>query len=725
MIYPFACPLLIAIALLIAAGNSSCLAQSTTLTEVAPSNAPETVSPHAVVPETVAPETIGHDRRHQLKADVEFLASDALQGRSAADQSIELAAQYVAGRFEEIGLNTELFEGSPMQPLQIPLEAQAGQKENNRVEFVVGEVPGRLVATLDEGMNPLTLGHPDAKIEGPVVFAGYGITAPELNYDDYAEIDASGATVIVLRKEPGMNDPRSRFSGTQNTPHAYFATKLENAIKHGAAAMIIVNDPTSVLADVQNQRSKISQEQQRKKSIQERIEALPPEAIQTRKTLEQTLANIDNMSESLEEDVRRAGRGVLGIGEAGGPPRNPGSRPNPITGKTGDGASPDEAPFAENSIPVASVARDIIDELLQKSVGQSLESLEAKIDAAMAPQSAVLANASVSLEVQLKPSAGTTFNVAATLEGRGDLAGETIVVGAHYDHVGMGGFGSLAPGTIAVHNGADDNASGTAAMLAVAQCMVQRLSGTESHRRLLFIAFTAEERGLLGSKHYVRNPRFPIESTTAMVNMDMVGRLRDNELTVYGVGSAESFDSLLDQANERHQFNLFKVSSGYGPSDHHSFYVAGVPVLFFFTGLHNDYHRPTDDSDKIDFGGMVRITDTVCDVTYQLAVREERPKYAETDKNAKIRRQMTAFLGVNLAERNGGVELSGLNANGPAQRGGLRVGDRLEKLGKRQVRTAAEVLEVLRSRSPGDQLKVEVFRGGKPLAIDVRLDARP
>ncbi len=166
------------------------------------------------------------------------------------------------------------------------------------------------------------------------------------------------------------------------------------------------------------------------------------------------------------------------------------------------------------------------------------------------------------------------------------------------------------------------------------------------HRRIIFIAFTGEERGLVGSKHYVRSPGFRSESTVAMVNMDMVGRLRDNELTVYGTGSAPMMNEILDQANERQQFNLFQVATGYGPSDHQSFYEAGIPVMFFFTGLHNDYHRPTDDFDKINFGGLTRITDTVSEVTFQLATRENRPQYAKTEGLAKIRRQMTAYLGV-------------------------------------------------------------------------------
>ncbi len=210
-----------------------------------------------------------------------------------------------------------------------------------------------------------------------------------------------------------------------------------------------------------------------------------------------------------------------------------------------------------------------------------------------------------------------------------------------------------------------------------------------------------------------------------MVNLDMVGRLRDNELTVYGTGSGDLMDELVEQANRRPQFNLFKVQTGYGPSDHQSFYEAGVPVLFFFTGLHNDYHRPTDDFDKIEFGGMSRITDIVSEVTLELAVREERPRYAETENRVQIRRQMTAFLGVTLADRSDHVAISGLTAGGPAQLGGLQIGDRLEKLGNRPVKTSSDVLGVMRSRSPGDDLTVRLTRAAKTIDVTIRLAARP
>ncbi len=638
----------------------------------------------------------------KLRADLEYLSSEELRGRSVTDETIRVAAEYIGQRMAEIGLKTDLVEGTPIQPVNVVLEAQVGSDENNQIVFTPNDPGGEsLRAGLNDGMSPMAIGSDAGQIQGKLVFVGYGITAPQLNFDDYAAVDVQGATVIVIRKEPQANDPNSRFDGTRNTNHAYFTTKISNAMKHGAAAVILVNDPASVLQDVMNVRSQINRERERREATQQQAAELPEDASNSRDALNKRLELIDQSIDGLQKELLAAERGVMGLAVAGQRPPN------------------------QKSLPVVSVARDVIDQLLRAETGESLEQLEAKIDETGAPASFELQQHTVQLQVELKPTVADTGNVVGILPGRGDLADQTIVVGAHYDHVGMGGYGSLAPGTIAIHNGADDNASGTVTMLAVASQMVESLKDQSSHRQVLFIAFTGEERGLIGSKHYVDNPLIPLANTAAMVNLDMVGRLRDNELTVYGTGSAKGFEALVDSANERGKFNLVKVASGYGPSDHQSFYQAGVPVLFFFTGLHNDYHRPSDDFDKINFGGLARITDIVCEVTLALATDPQRPEYAETEKSVRIRRQMTAFLGVSLQQQGDHVILSGLQAGGAAEQAGLRVGDRLEKLGNRDIATTEDVLEFMRSQSPGQQVKVRVLRDGETIESTVRLEPRP
>lgn len=638
----------------------------------------------------------------QLREDIEFLASEELRGRSVTDETIDVAANHIARRMEEIGLDVSTVDGEPYQELKIAVGARPGASENNRVaiEHTAGAFEP-LTASLAEGMNPLAIGSRTGEATGPLVFVGYGITADKLNYDDYDGIDVAGATVIVLRKEPGVSDPNSPFAGTRNTRHAFFTTKIENAIKHGAQAVILVNDSASIRRTVQDQRNKIQRELDRKAKMETQIAKLPEQAVNSRKALRDRMASIDTMVESMEKELKQAQRGLLGVSEAG------------------------ERTAEKDSIPVVCLARDLADQLIQQSGRQSLAEIEKGIAENYSPHSFVLENVSSTVSVELTLAMAESSNVIGVLPGRGSLADETVVIGAHYDHVGMGGYGSLAPGTIAVHNGADDNASGTATLLAAAAELRDRLSDSNSHRRIVLIAFTGEERGLLGSKHYVRNPRFPLESTVAMVNMDMVGRLRDNELTVYGTGSGAEFDELLEQANRRQKFNLFKVPTGYGPSDHQSFYEAGIPVLFFFTGLHNDYHRPSDDFDKIDFGGMTRITDIVSEVTFALATAGERPTYVETENRVQIRRQLTAFMGVTLSNRDDHVVLSGLSPGGPAERGGLRIGDRLEQLAQQRVGSASDVLEFMRKRSPGEQIRVQVRRGDRQIDVTIRLQSRP
>jgi hypothetical protein len=247
----------------------------------------------------------------------------------------------------------------------------------------------------------------------------------------------------------------------------------------------------------------------------------------------------------------------------------------------------------------------------------------------------------------------------------------------------------------------------------------------ESHRTVLMIAFTGEERGLVGSRCYVDQPVFPIERTAAMINLDMVGRLSDNELTVYGTGSGLEFGSLVRAANTEFAFDLFPIASGYGPSDHQSFYRAGVPVLFFFTGLHDDYHRPSDDFDKIDFGNLTRVTDMVSEVAFRLAVMPERPTYAETETRVQIRRQMTAHLGIRISQRNGGVTVTEVTVGGPASQAGLRPGDRIRRVGGQRVRRNGDLLSWLRARSAGDEFELRVVREHRLMTLRGKLGKRP
>ncbi len=247
-------------------------------------------------------------------------------------------------------------------------------------------------------------------------------------------------------------------------------------------------------------------------------------------------------------------------------------------------------------------------------------------------------------------------------------------------------------------------------------------SNDAPRRTVVFIAFTAEELGLLGSAHYVRSPRFPLDQTVAMVNMDMVGRLANNILTVYGTGTAKEFDGMIERLNERYQFDLDKSPEGYGPSDHQSFYEKKIPVFHFFTGLHGDYHRPSDDFDKINVTGMVRITDMVNDVVVQLATQKVRPEYVAIRGNANPRQQAVrrGRLQISLVA---GTEpiVESVEQDGVAQKAGIESGDRIVRLGDKPIDSLERLREFMEQTSPGQTISVEVVRNGEKKKFEVRL----
>jgi hypothetical protein len=643
----------------------------------------------------------GQEPSSQIKAlrqDIQFLASEDLRGRSVTDDTINVARDYVRDRMQSIGLEIDTVGTQPFQTVEIPVGSAVRTDEDNFCRIEDGKKT--LLATLEDGFGPLAIGRDRSSATGRLVFAGYGITSKEHSYDDYLNIDARGAVVILLRKEPGASDPDSPFDGVKNTRHAWFATKVVNAIEHGAVAVLIVNDPASTREAAQEEQNRIDQERSRKESLEKLLNDLPKEATKNRAAAAEKITGTVRLIQAMQADRSLAERGVLGVSDAGTKSRR------------------------SDKLPVASIARDLADELLRSSGGTSLEEVEKQIDQTFRPASRSLGLATATVSVDLKPAVAISDNVIGRLPGKGLLANQTIVLGAHYDHVGMGGFASLAPGTIAVHNGADDNASGTAAMLACGAELKRRLTVVESHRTILFIGFTGEERGLVGSQHYVQNPLLPIVNTAAMINLDMVGRLRDNELTVYGTGSASGLEQVVDSANQRFAFDLFKVASGYGPSDHQSFYRVGVPVLFFFTGLHNDYHRPSDDFDKIDFGNLTRVTDMVSEVAYRLAVLAQRPVYAATDPKVKIRHQMTAFLGIRVSKRQGSVIITDVTAGGPASKAGLQIDDQIQRLGRKAIRSTDDVLSWVREHQPGDEFEFTVRRSANLVTLRGKLEKR-
>lgn len=658
----------------------------------------------------------------QMAEDLRFLTSDELEGRSSVEPIIKEAASYLADRFQSIGLKTDLFDGSAFQMVDISVGPKPSSREANQVTIETSiETSKPINLVLGESFNPLAIGSMKGEIKAPLVWGGYGINSDKHQYNDYADIDVQGKVVMMMRKEPGAADPDSPFNGVKNTRHAFFETKVSTAIDAGAAAIIIVNDTASIERKLTEIKNRQETELDRIVQIRRRLDSLPSEAVNIRKKLASQITRAEAMVAGISEELLDARQGVLEINEAGTNPR--GGNDEIIDSETGTKSK-------RLPVPVVSISREVADQLIRSSSqpflneGEGLDRVIERIDDDFKPRSFQIQDAVIDIKVELTPSIFKSPNVVATLPGEGDLAEQTIVIGAHYDHVGMGGYGSLAPGTVAVHNGADDNASGTAVLLQVAENLVGELTGQENRRRIVFVAFTGEERGLLGSKHYVQQPRFPISNTVAMVNMDMVGRLNDNELTVYGTESSDVMDGLLDSANERFRFKLDRIGSGYGPSDHASFYAAQVPVLFFFTGLHPDYHRPSDDFEKLNLDGMGRITDMITQVSERLATMPERPEYKQTEANVQIRRQLTVFMGVKLSQQPGEVVFSSILASGPAEASGLIIGDTLLSMAGKPIKQIDEVFQRLRRYSPGDLISLVVRRDGQSKKMEVKLRAR-
>jgi hypothetical protein len=323
-------------------------------------------------------------------------------------------------------------------------------------------------------------------------------------------------------------------------------------------------------------------------------------------------------------------------------------------------------------------------------------------------------------------------NVIGILPGRDRvLRNQTVVLGAHYDHLGLGGFGSLDPDSNGrVHNGADDNASGIAALIQVAA----RLAASPPARTVVFIAFGGEELGLLGSAHYVKTPIYPLTETLAMVNLDMVGRLRNGRLIVYGARSAREFPALLDSLNWYAGFDLKAQGDGYGPSDQSSFYAAKRPVLHLFTDLHEDYHRTTDDWQKVNLDGLKRVSDFTLGLVTALANRPKPLSFVElpaqvpphTSDQLVATPGYGAYLGTvpDMTGSPGGVRLVGVRAGSPAEQAGLRGDDIITRIGTRDTPDLQAMTDALRSHRPGDTVEIVVRRGTTLTTLRARLGAR-
>ncbi|MBI1246460.1 M28 family peptidase [bacterium] len=387
----------------------------------------------------------------------------------------------------------------------------------------------------------------------------------------------------------------------------------------------------------------------------------------------------------------------------------------------------------EPKIPVLHLKRAVVDDLLSQADKPSLSEWEKEVDETLKPNSFDLPGVIAKGEVEIEKSVRTQQNVLGVLPGRGELASEVIVVGAHYDHLGYGGSGSLAPWTREIHNGADDNASGTVAMLETVRECVGWNDG--DRRTILFMAFAAEEQGLIGSEFYVRHPLFANENTAAMLNYDMVGRLRKDQLTLYGFNTAEQFEAWVDEAAQKHGLTIKKIPGGYGPSDHASFYGRGIPVMHNFTGFHAQYHRPSDDIERINVPGIRQIVAMNVDILKQLATQKITPvKNAEgslldlylgglsqgNDSDEDEAEQDKRALGVQVDDPTpDGIPIKKVTPGSAAEKAGIRDGDILVEWGDQKLESVGQLRKVVLGTELGKKVPVRIMRGMLLLEVEV------
>ncbi len=391
-----------------------------------------------------------------------------------------------------------------------------------------------------------------------------------------------------------------------------------------------------------------------------------------------------------------------------------------------------------SAIPVLQISRRMANVILSIGGVANLNTLQDQIDASFKPRSANLRDLEIAGSVVIQHTKIPVRNVIAYLPGTGPHANEWVVVGAHYDHLGLGQLGHMAGGRDgSIWHGADDNASGTSAVLELAG---QLKKAGPLPRSVLFIFFTAEEEGLIGSDYFVKNPLIPLDNVVGMLNLDMVGRLRGNSLQIGGSGTAPVWDSIVQSAIRGTGLTTTVAlpddggRGGLGPSDHMSFAEHHIPVLFLFTGMHADYHRPTDTADKINYDGIDELVGVSHRIVDQMATMPKQQYDASNDNNSMTRMIAgnaghRAVLGVvpdeTAMDVTNGVPISGVAAGGPADKAGFKAGDRLIAFNGKPVKTLGDLSEALDEAHGGDKVVVKVFRDTRPIELNAVLEERP
>jgi aminopeptidase YwaD len=602
----------------------------------------------------------------RLRAHVTFLASDKLEGRRTGTKGANEAADYIATQFVRIGLIpfTRTQPKYSLRDYQQTFPYVAGLALGKN-NVLTSATYDSASAKLGEEWTPLGMST-SGRVSAPAVFAGYGLNVSELNHNDYAGIDATGKIVVVVAGTPDGDNPHGQFARYEGV--RWKAVAARNA---GAKALVVVAK-----------------------------------------------------EEKLQDDS--------------------------LSRLTYDNSAGDAG------IPVILISRQLVGRLVPAANASELEATARAKTSSQRNSSPI----TVSITTDVVRQTVQAANVIGILEGSDPvLKNEAIIIGGHYDHLGLGGSGSLAPREGEIHHGADDNASGTAGVLELARLFADERP--RPRRTIVFIAFSGEEEGLLGSNFYVNHPTAPLANTIAMINMDMIGRMKNQNLIIGGVGTATEWRSMLESANAMQamtvtanagmgdsssmpmvvssngrtivssdpskQFVLTLNEDGFGPSDHSSFYIKQIPVLFFWTGTHDDYHKPSDTADKINYEDEARILSLAARVITDVDKADKRPTYtlakvANTGRSTGFR----VYLGTipNYSDSNDGLLLDGVRDDSPAAKAGLKAGDRIVKLAGKDIRNVYDYTYALGEMKAGQEYDVEIVRGSERLTLKLTPAAR-
>jgi len=383
-----------------------------------------------------------------------------------------------------------------------------------------------------------------------------------------------------------------------------------------------------------------------------------------------------------------------------------------------------------DTLPFAHVKQAVVDRILaatplKTSDGSSFSSLrevEQYIDTNLKPVSQELTGWSADVVTKFQANTVIAYNLIGIIEGEGPLSDETIVIGGHYDHLGFGGFGSRTPNRRGeIHNGADDNASGTAAVVELARRIA---SGPKPRRRMVFICFSGEERGLIGSNYYVKHPVIPLADTVAMLNFDMIGNLKNNVVEVNGVGSAMEFRNIALNADNATPINITIIDSAFAGSDHLPFYQKGIPVMFCFTGMTSIYHTPDDDFKTLNIEGAVSVIDYSEQLLRRIDELEKPPTFVSAQPRNRRAAVRSPYLGIQpdlAASGTEGIVIRSVREDSPAAASGLQTGDVIISVGETKVEGYQTLIETLIAAKPGDKLKVTFKRGDEEKQTEVTL----